>query len=140
MTRECYGFGLTHGDSPAHVSSFDCNDCDRSFDTSTRLDVIFRSFPTFNHDLSACRSRDVAPRTLYNHTVAVASNITVLPHICLHDPSLPPATLYANLWEHEAWRRGRCAAKRTAHVVRCRERFDCMACVSSHFCVSNARR
>jgi hypothetical protein len=40
----------------------------------------------------------------------------------------------------------RCTGKRTAHVVRCRERFDCVACALSRRCqaasgnVSNARR
>ncbi|PMD14933.1 hypothetical protein NA56DRAFT_650517 [Hyaloscypha hepaticicola] len=67
-------------DSQVHARSFDCDDCLRAFDseealqqhlwdprihqqdTETPLDVLFRSFPTFDYD-----------------------------------PSLPPATSYANL-------------------------------------------
>jgi hypothetical protein len=58
-------------DSPAHASSFDCEICDRSFsneealnqhlqdspihqqNTTTPLDVFFRSFPTFDYDPSS---------------------------------------------------------------------------------------
>jgi hypothetical protein len=74
-------------DSPAHALSFNCDDCDRAFDsekalqqhlrdsriyqqdTEAPLDVFFRSFPAFNYD-----------------------------------PSLPPATSYANLQRQEGWR------------------------------------
>ncbi|OCK94216.1 uncharacterized protein K441DRAFT_562665, partial [Cenococcum geophilum 1.58] len=85
-------------DSPIHAPSFDCETCDRSFGSDealqqhlrdsrahrqvlqTPLDVFFRSFPTFDYSVTD------------------------------YDPSLPPATSYAYLREHEGWQRGEAAS------------------------------
>jgi len=80
-------------DSPAHVPSFNCDDCDRSFDSEEALQQHLRD--------SRIHQQDTETPTETPLDVFFRSFPTFE-----YDPSLPPATSYANLQRHEGWRRG----------------------------------
>ena len=80
-------------DSPVHSSSFDCETCDRSFGSQDALEQHLRD----------SRVHQRAPETPLD--VFFLSFPTFD-----YDPSLPPATSYANLREHEGWPRGDAAS------------------------------
>ena len=74
-------------DSPAHAQSFDCDDCDRAFDSEKALQQHLQD-----------------PRVHHQDTETSLFFCSFLTFD--YDPSLPPATLYANLREYQGWRRG----------------------------------
>jgi hypothetical protein len=79
--------------SPAHAPSFDCDDCDRSFDSEEALQQYLRDSPIYQQDTE----------TLLD--VFFYSFLTFD-----YDPSLPPATSYADLRRHKGWHRGSAAS------------------------------
>jgi Zinc-finger double-stranded RNA-binding/Zinc-finger of C2H2 type len=80
-------------DSPAHAWSFDCDDCDRSFESEEALQQHLRDPRIHQQDTET--TLDVFSRSFPTFD---------------YEPSLPPATSYANLREHEGWRRGSAAS------------------------------
>ena len=76
-------------DSPAHALTFHCEDCDRSFISEEALDQHLRDSPV--HQLNPETPLDTFFRSFPTFD---------------YDPSLPPATSYANLRRHEGWGRG----------------------------------
>ena len=75
-------------DSSAHATTFDCETCDRSFDSEETLKQHLRNYR--NHQRDSEIPWDVFFRSF--------------PTFDYHS-SLSPATSYANLREHEGWRR-----------------------------------
>jgi ribosomal protein S26 len=80
-------------DSPAHAPSFDCDDCDRSFNSEKALQQHLRASPVHQQDTET-------PLDGFFHSFPTFD----------YDPSLPPATSYANLRRHEGWRRNSVAS------------------------------
>ncbi|KAI5460060.1 hypothetical protein BGZ63DRAFT_359760 [Mariannaea sp. PMI_226] len=113
-------------DSPAHAASFRCNKCDQSFDNEKALQQHRGKFPTHAPSLAACgvcnRSFDT-DKALEQHLQdspihqQVPDTETPLDAFFRsfptfnYDPSLPPATSYANLRQHKEWERGDAEAK-----------------------------
>ncbi len=79
--------------SPAHTRSFDCDDCDRAFDSEEALQQHLKD--PLIHQQDTETPLDVFFRSF------PAFN---------YDPSLPPATSYANLQRQEGWRRNSAAS------------------------------
>lgn len=80
-----------HGrDSPAHATTFDCEPCNRSFGSKEALEQHLRT-SRVHHQRAPETPLDVFFRSFPTFD---------------YDPSLSPATSYANLREHEGWRRG----------------------------------
>ncbi|KAH8758844.1 hypothetical protein BGZ57DRAFT_944370 [Hyaloscypha finlandica] len=80
-------------DSPAHTRSFDCDDCDRAFDSEEALQQHLRNPRIHQQDTET-------PLDVFFRSFPTFD----------YDPSLPPATSYANLREHEGWRRSSAAS------------------------------
>jgi len=80
-------------DSPAHAPSFNCDDCDRSFNSEEALLQHLRDSPKHQQDTETPLDAFFSSFSTFHH-----------------DPSLPPATSYANLRRHEGWRRGNSTA------------------------------
>ncbi|KAG9233108.1 hypothetical protein BJ875DRAFT_535554 [Amylocarpus encephaloides] len=109
-------------DLPAHVPSFDCDDCDRSFDSEEALQQHLRDSlahtPSF--DCETCDRSFSNEEALEQHLrdSRIHQQDTETPietpldvffrsfPTFDYDPSLPLATSYANLQRHEGWRRG----------------------------------
>jgi uncharacterized protein YlaI len=83
-------------DSPVHAPSFDCEDCDRSFDSEEALQQHLRDSRIHQQDTET-------PLDVFFRSFPTFD----------YDPSLPPATSYANLRRHEGWRRGSAASDDT---------------------------
>ncbi|OBT84683.1 hypothetical protein VE02_07850 [Pseudogymnoascus sp. 03VT05] len=81
-------------DSPAHASSFNCETCDRHYGSETALQQHLRDSPTHQQDTET-------PLDVFFRSFPVFDN----------DPSLSPATSYAKLQRHEGWRRGDAASE-----------------------------
>jgi hypothetical protein len=109
-------------DSSAHSPSFDCDDCDRSFDREKVLQQHLRDSPAHapSFDCETCDrsfgSEEALEQHLRDSRIHQQAPDTPLDVFFLsfqtfkHDPSLPPATSYAYLREHEGWRRGDAAS------------------------------
>ena len=83
------------GNSPVHTSSsFECETGSRSFVNEKALEQHLRDSSIHQQDLEA--SLDVFFRSFLTF---------------VFDPSLPPATSYANLRRHERWLRGDAASE-----------------------------
>jgi hypothetical protein len=81
-------------DSPAHPVTFNCNDCNRSFGSEEALEQHLRDSPAHQPDPETPLDRFFRSFRTFNY-----------------DPSLPPATSYANLRRHERWGRSDEAAE-----------------------------
>jgi uncharacterized protein YlaI len=79
-------------DSPVHAPSFDCETCDRSFSNEEALHQHLRDSRI--HQMDTETPLDVFFRSFLAFD---------------YDPSLPPATSYANLQRQEGWSRGSAA-------------------------------
>ena len=79
--------------SPAHAPSFDCETCDRSFGNEEALEQHLRDSRIHQQDTET-------PLDVFFRSFPTFD----------YDPSLPPATSYANLRRHEGWRRGSAAS------------------------------
>ncbi|KAF2188514.1 hypothetical protein K469DRAFT_565357 [Zopfia rhizophila CBS 207.26] len=109
-------------DSPVHAPSFDCNDCDRSFNLEEALQQHLRDSPAHapSFDCETCDrsfgSEEALGQHLRDSRIHQQDTETPLDVFFRsfptfdYDPSLPPATSYANLREHEGWRRGSAAS------------------------------
>ncbi len=75
--------------SPAHAPSFDCNNCNRSFSSEGALQQHLRDSPIHQQDKGT-------PLDVFFQSFPTFD----------YNPSLPPATSYANLQRHEGWDRG----------------------------------
>ena len=105
-------------DSPAHAPSFDCDDCDRSFDSEEALQQHLRDSPAHapSFDCETCDrtfgNEEALEQHLRDSRIHQQDTETPLDVFFYsfpmfdYDPSLPPATSYANLRRHEGWRRG----------------------------------
>jgi uncharacterized protein YlaI len=105
-------------DSPVHAPSFDCEDCDRSFDSEEALQQHLRDSPAhaLSFDCETCDRSFGTEEALEQHLrdSRIHQQDTETPLDVFfrsfptfeYDPSLPPATSYANLRVHEGWRRG----------------------------------
>jgi hypothetical protein len=80
-------------DSPAHAPSFDCDDCVRAFDSEEALQQHLRD-PRIHHQETE------TPLDVFFRSFPTFD----------YNPSLLPATSYANLREYEGWRRGSAAS------------------------------
>jgi hypothetical protein len=104
--------------SLAHAPSFDCEDCDRSFDSEETLQQHLRyspaHAPSFNCETCdrTFGSREALEQHLRDSRIHQQDPETPLDIFFRsfrtfdYDPSLPPATSYANLQRHKGWRRG----------------------------------
>jgi hypothetical protein len=109
-------------DSPVHAPSFDCDDCDRSFDSEEALQQHLRDSPAHapSFDCETCDRSFGSEEALQQHLrdSRIHQQDTETPLDIFfrsfptfdYDPSLPPATSYANLRRHEGWRRGSAAS------------------------------
>ncbi|KAL3428261.1 hypothetical protein PVAG01_01770 [Phlyctema vagabunda] len=79
-------------DSPAHAPSFDCETCDRSFSNEEALEQHLRDSRIHQDTETPTET----PLDVFFRSFPTFG----------YDPSLPPATSYANLQRHEGWRRG----------------------------------
>ncbi|TAQ88222.1 hypothetical protein B7494_g3444 [Chlorociboria aeruginascens] len=105
-------------DSPVHAPSFDCEDCDRCFDSAEALQQHLRNAPAHapSFDCKTCDRSFGNDKALKQHLrdSPIHQQDTETPlDVFFHsfptfdyDPFLPPATSYANLRKHEKWRRG----------------------------------
>jgi uncharacterized protein YlaI len=82
-------------DSPAHAPSFDCEDCDRSFGNEEALEQHLRDSRIHQKDTET-------PLDVFFCSFPTFD----------YDPSLPPATSYANLQRQERWGRGSAVSNR----------------------------
>lgn len=80
-------------DSPAHIQSFDCETCNRHYGSATALEHHLRDSPAHQQNTET-------PLDAFFRTFPAFD----------YDPSLPPATSYANLQKHQGWRRGNAAS------------------------------
>lgn len=109
-------------DSRVHAPSFDCDDCDRSFGSEQALQQHLRDSPVHapSFDCEVCNRTFGSEEALGQH-VRDSRVHQQAPETPLdvffrsfqafeYDPSLPPATSYAYLREHEGWRRGEAAS------------------------------
>ncbi|KAF2806329.1 uncharacterized protein BDZ99DRAFT_394372 [Mytilinidion resinicola] len=104
--------------SPVHLPLFDCDDCDRSFDSEEALEQHMRDSPahapsfgcdTCDRSFGSEEALKQHLRDSHNHRQASKTPLDVLFlsfRTFEYDPSLPPATSYTCLREHEGWRRG----------------------------------
>lgn len=109
-------------DSPAHTRSFDCKDCDRSFDSEEALQQHLRDSPAHapSFDCETCNRSFGNDEALEQHLrdSRIHQQDTETPLDVFfrsfptfnYDPSLPPATSYANLQRQEGWRRDNAAS------------------------------
>jgi uncharacterized protein YlaI len=109
-------------DSPALAPSFDCDDCDRSFDSEEVLQQHLRDSPAhaLSFDCETCdrsfgneEALEQHLRDSRIHQQDTETPLDVFFRSFLtfdYDPSLPPATSYANLRGHKGWRRGSAAS------------------------------
>jgi hypothetical protein len=109
-------------DSPAHTRSFDCEDCDRSFDSEEALQQHLRDSPAHapSFDCETCNRSFGNDEALEQHLrdSRIHQQDTETPLDVFfrsfptfnYDPSLPPATSYANLQRQEGWRRDNAAS------------------------------
>ena len=109
-------------DSPAHAPSFDCDDCDRAFDSEEALQQHLRDSPAHkpSFDCDDCDrafdSEDALRQHLRNSRIHQQDTETPLDVFFRsfpafnYNPSLPPATSYANLQRQEGWRRNSAAS------------------------------
>lgn len=105
-------------DSPVHATLYDCEICDRSFSSNEALQQHLRDSPvhTASYNCKECDRSFGSDGALQQHlrdspahaeTIATPldSFFTSFPTFD-YDPSLPPATSYSLLCEHEGWRHG----------------------------------
>jgi hypothetical protein len=109
-------------DSPAHAPSFDCETCDRSFGSEEALERHMRDSPAHapSFDCEICdRSFDgeegleqhLRDSRIHQQAPETPLDVFFLSFRTFeYDLSLPPATSYACLREHEGWRRGEAAS------------------------------
>lgn len=98
-------------DSPVHARSFKCDDCDRTFNSKEALQQHLRSSPAHNFKCNDCdqtfNSREALQQHLQDASIHQQDTGTPLDVFFRsfptfdYDPSLPPATSYANLQRHE---------------------------------------
>ncbi|XWX01174.1 hypothetical protein V2A60_009200 [Cordyceps javanica] len=106
-------------DSPAHARRFECETCDRFFDSESALEQHMRDAPAHApaaFDCESCdrsfarqESLDQHMRDSPRHRQNVATPLDMFFRsfpLFNYDPSLPPATSYASLGRHMGWRRG----------------------------------
>jgi uncharacterized protein YlaI len=104
--------------SPVHAPSFNCEACDRSFGSDEALQQHLQNSPVHapSFDCEACNRSFGSDEALQQHLRDSQAHGQV-PETPLdlffssfptfnYDPSLPPATSYAYLREHEGWQRG----------------------------------
>ena len=106
--------------SRAHALSFDCHDCNRSFYSEEALQNHLqnsRAHVPLPFDCSTCdrrfeREEDLAKHLLYSRVHQHQRNVETPLDVFFrsfqnfdYDPSLPPATSFANLQRHGGWRR-----------------------------------
>ncbi|KAG9227929.1 hypothetical protein BJ875DRAFT_35716 [Amylocarpus encephaloides] len=108
--------------SPAHAPSFDCDDCDRSFDSEEALQQHLRDSPAhaLSFDCETCNrsfgNEEALEQHLRDSRIHQQDTETPLDVFFRsfptfdYDPSLPPATSYANLQRQEGWCRGSAAS------------------------------
>jgi hypothetical protein len=109
-------------DSPVHIPSFDCDDCDRSFNSEEALQQHLLDSPThaLSFDCETC-NRSFGNEEALNQHLRDSRIHQQDPETPLdvffrsfpafdYDPSLPPATSYANLQRQEGWSRGSVAS------------------------------
>ena len=109
-------------DSPAHAPSFNCDDCDRSFDSEDALQQHLRDSPahapsfncddcdrSFNSEEALLQHLRDSPKHQQDTETPLDAFFSSFSTFH-YDPSLPPATSYANLRRHEGWRRGNSTA------------------------------
>ncbi|KAN0086315.1 hypothetical protein V8E54_000003 [Elaphomyces granulatus] len=107
-------------DSPAHAPSFTC---DRAFGSEEALEQHLQDSPAHAPYCETCDRPFGSEEALEQHLrLAIACSKIFQDSETLldvffrsfpkfdYDPSLPPATSYANLREHEGWRRGSAAS------------------------------
>jgi hypothetical protein len=80
--------------SAAHAPPFDCVNCDRSFNSENALQQHLRLQDSPVHQDTG------TPLDVFFHSFPTFD----------YDPSLPPATSYANLRKHEGWQRSSAAS------------------------------
>lgn len=108
-------------DSPAH-SSFECKTCDRFFSSEEALEQHLQKSPihaAFNCEVCyrSFRSEDALRqhrRNSPNHQQDSETPLDVFFRSFLtfdYDPSLPPATSFADLRRHQRWRHGGAASQ-----------------------------
>ena len=106
--------------SPAHTRSFDCDDCDRAFDSGEALRQHLRNSPAHAFDCNDCDRAFDSGEALQQHLrdPRIHQQDTETPLDVFfysfpafnYDPSLLPATTYANLQRQEGWRRNSAAS------------------------------
>ena len=112
-------------DSPAHTASFNCEDCERCFVGEEALEQHLRNSPvhaspsfeceTCDRLFSNARALEQHLRDSSVHQQDPETPLDIFFHsfpAFRYDPSLPPATSYANLQKHEGWQRGEPASKK----------------------------
>ena len=104
-------------DSPAHAPSFKCESCNRSFSSKEALDQHLRDSPAHapSFNCGSCNrsfgSEVALSQHLQNSRIHQQDPGTPLDLFFrsfptfAYDPSFSPAASYANLREHEGWRR-----------------------------------
>jgi uncharacterized protein YlaI len=107
-------------DSPAHAPSFVCDDCVRAFDSEEALRQHLRNSPAHAFDCNDCDRAFDSEEALQQHLrdPRIHQQDTETPLDVFfrsfpafnYDPSLPPATSYANLRRHEGLYRGSAAS------------------------------
>lgn len=107
-------------DSPAHALSFNCDDCVRAFDSEEALRQHLRNSPAHTFDCNDCDRAFDSEEALQQHLrdSRIHQQDTETPLDVFfrsfpsfnYDPSLPPATSYANLKRQEGWRRNSAAS------------------------------
>ena len=110
-------------DSPVHALSFDCDNCDRSFDSNEALQQHLQDSPVHasSFDCEACHRSFGSGEALGQlqrdspvHQQIVSTPLDVFfrsfPTFD-YDPSLPPATSFVDLQKHERWKRDTVASK-----------------------------
>jgi hypothetical protein len=109
-------------DSPAHAPSFDCDDCDRAFDSEEALQQHLQDSPAYalSFNCETCDrsfgNKEALEQHLRDSRIYQQDTETPLDVFFRsfptfdYDPSLPPATSYANLRGYERWHRGSAAS------------------------------
>ncbi|KAK8913373.1 Zinc finger protein 358 [Metarhizium anisopliae] len=96
-------------DAPVHAPSFECSACDRSFGSEEALEQHLRDAPACDRSFGSEEALAQHLRDSRAHTQAAETPLDIFfrsfPDFD-YNPSLPPATTYAYLRQHEGWRRG----------------------------------
>ena len=104
-------------DSPVHASSFDCDDCEEAVEQHLQDSPVHAPSPfkceTCDRSFGSDDALDQHLRNSRVHQQVAETPLDVFFRsfpTFEYDPSLPPATSYAHLREHEGWRRGNAAS------------------------------